>query len=158
MYVRNTYKMTHLSGFVLQNIKVSMFFIYTAVKYYIWLPSVSGLKRRVHEEKFPHSPVDSFWRYDAGSEQLKAFKYSRCAIHIESFVVSVASIILANKSLQSPVKISFSYARQVWGHNNRETLVVSLHGGFATRQSACRNNSRQAGGDRVFCPRRFSMI
>ena len=38
------------------------------------IPSVSGLKRFVHEDEFPHSSVDTFWKYDAGSEQLKAIR------------------------------------------------------------------------------------
>ena len=118
------------------------------------IPSVSGLKRLVHEDGFLHSSVGTFWKYDAGSEQLKVATYS--ISHIYSVVCTVF-VILATKLLQSPVEISFSYTWQVWGHISRGRSVVSLHGGFATKQSMCWMSSRQAGGDCVSCARRFTM-
>ena len=118
------------------------------------IPSVSGLKRLVHEGELPHSSVGAFWKYDAGSVQLKVATYS--ISHIYS-VVSSVFMILATKLLQSPVEISFSYTWQVWGHSSRGGSVVSLHGGFTTKQSMCRMSSRQAGGDCVSCARTFSM-
>ena len=65
-------------------------------------------------------------------------------------------MLLAIKLSQNPVEISFSYAWQVCGHSSMGRLVVSLHGGFTTKQNMCRTSSRQAGGDCVSCARRFS--
>ena len=111
----------------------------------------------MHEDEFPHSSVGSFWKYDAGSEQLKAFQYSIRSSHIDDIVFSIASIY-SFKLSQSPVEKSFSYAWQVLGHSSKEMLVVSLHGGFVTKQNMCRKNSTQAGGDCVLCAKIFSII
>ena len=150
--------MTHLSGFVLQNNNEKTIYICVAAYYATYthncIPSTSGLKRFVHEDAFPHSSVGSFWKYDAGSEQLKAVKYSISHIY---GVVSSVFMVLAIKLSQSPVEISFSYARQVCGHSSMVRLVLSLHGGFATKQNVCRARSRQAGGDCVSCAKTFSM-
>ena len=121
---------------------------------HICIPWTSGLKRFVHEDEFPHSSVDTFWKYDAGSEQLKVYKYSISDAYGVIFTVSM----LPDTNLShNPVEISFSYAWQVCGHRSMGRLVVSLHGGFTTKQSMCRMSSRQAGGDFVSRARTFSM-
>ena len=112
----------------------------------------------MHEDEFPHSSVGSFWKYDAGSEQLKAFQYFKRSSHIDSIVFSIASIIFSLKLSQSPVEKSFSYTWQVLGHSSKEMLVVSLHGGFVIKHNMCRKNSRQAGGDSALCARSFTII